>query len=58
MSNYFQDTYIYHTLATYYEDIKDIHQARIYYLKEFLYTEDEQQRSILEEKMREIFMNR
>lgn len=58
LSNYFQDTYIYHTLATYYEDIKDIHQARIYYLKEFLYTEDEQQRSILEEKMREIFMNR
>jgi len=56
LSNYFQDPYIWHTLATYYEQKKDYKLARYYYLKELLYTSDPDKRKKLKQKIKELFL--
>lgn len=58
LSKYFQDPYIYDTLASYYESKWDYKQTKIYYLKELLYTEDTQKRAVLQEKIKNLFINK
>ena len=56
LSNYFQDTYIWDTLAKYYEEKKDYKKARYYYLKELLYTSNPTKREELKRKIKEMFL--
>lgn len=58
LSEYFQDTYIFHNLATYYEDLWDLETAKKYYLKELLYTEDKFKKKVLQEKIQELYINK
>ncbi len=56
LSQYFQDTYIWDTLAKYYEAKKDYKKARYYYLKELLYTSNPDKRQVLKKKIRDLFL--
>ncbi len=58
LSEYFQDTYIFHNLATYYENNWDLESARKYYLKELLYTENSSRRKVLEQKIQQLYINK
>ena len=56
LSNYFQDTYIFDTLAKYYEKKWAYKQARYYYLKELLYTPGTKKRQLLKKKIKDLFL--
>lgn len=58
LTKYFQDPYIYDTLAKYYENKSYNKQAKYYYLKELLYTEDGTKRMKLKEKIKNLFMKK
>ena len=58
LSKYFQDPYIFDTLASYNEKKWNYKQAKLYYLKELLYTENKQKRSVLQEKIKKLFINK
>jgi len=56
LSHYFQDTYIFDTLAKYYEKKWDYKHARYYYLKELLYTPGTEKRQLLKKKIKDLFL--
>ncbi len=58
LSKYFQDPYIWNTLAKYYEEKHQYKKARYYYLKELLFTSDEDKRKEIKEKIKNIFLKK
>ena len=56
LSKYFQDTYIFDTLAKYYEKKWNYKLAKIYYLKELLYTAWTDKRQALKRKIKDLFL--
>lgn len=58
LTKYFQDAYIFHNLGRYYEYHKDFEQAKIYFMKELLYTTDPEKRQELENKIKSLFLKK
>jgi len=58
LTNYFQDPYIFWNIASYYGSKWDKHKARIYYLKELLFTDDTEKRDWLKKKIKSLFLNK
>lgn len=56
LSKYFQDPYIFDTLAKYYESKWNYKLARIYYLRELLYTPWSDKRQALKQKIKDLFL--
>ena len=57
LTKYFQDPYIFWNIASYYESKWDKHKARMYYLKELLWTDDTEKRNWLKNKIKSLFLN-
>ena len=57
LTKYFQDPYIFWNIASYYESIWEKHKARLYYLKELLFTDDTWKRDWLKKKIKKLFLN-
>jgi len=58
LTKYFQDPYIFWNIASYYESKWDKHKARMYYLKELLFTDDTIKRDWLKHKIESLFLNK
>jgi len=58
LTKYFQDPYIYDSLAKYYLSRKNTKIAKHYYLKELLYTSNEEKRKNIKEKIKEIILKK
>lgn len=56
LTQYFHDSYIYDFIANYYDKKWDIKKARLYYLKELLYTSKEEKRVKLKEKIKNLYL--
>ncbi len=57
LTKYFQDPYIFWNIASYYEKKWNKHKARMYYLKELLWTDDTEKRNLLKNKIKSLFLN-
>ena len=58
ITKYFQDPYIFWNIASYYEKHWDKKRAKLYYLKELLFTENGWKRDILKKKIKNLFLNK
>ncbi len=57
LTKYFQDPYIFWNIAHYYESKWYNKKARMYYLKELLWTDDVNKRKLLKKKIENLFLN-
>lgn len=58
LTKYFQDPYIFHNLASYYEYNKNFEKAKFYFMKELLHTSDEKKRDKIKQKLNILFFKK